>query len=70
MPPICLIVGGRAMEIEARVEENLLMAATLRALGHSKVEFYEMEGLNHDTVEKGAMFAMLGFLQRVLQPGL
>ena len=68
LPPICLIVGGRAMELEARVEENLLMAATLRALGHPKVELYEMEGLNHGTVDKGGTFVMLDFLQRVLQP--
>lgn len=69
LPPICLIVGGRDREWEARVEENELMAATLRAMGHPKVEFYEMEGLNHGTVEKGGMFVMLDFVRGVLQPG-
>lgn len=67
LPPMCFIVGGRAIEWEARVEENLLMAATLRALGHPKVEIYEMEGLNHGTVEKGGMPVLLDFVRRTSQ---
>lgn len=68
LPPICLIVGDRAVEIEARVEENQLMAATLRNLGHPAVEFYEMAGLDHDTVEQGGLIAIPGFIKRTLQP--
>lgn len=66
-PPICLIVGGRDIEFKSRVEENELMAITLRNLGHKKVEFYEMAGLDHGTVEQGAMIIMRGFIQRTLQ---
>lgn len=44
------------------------MAATLRALKHPKVEFYEMQGLNHDTVAEGGMSVMLDFVRGVLQP--
>jgi acetyl esterase/lipase len=66
-PPICLIVGGRDIEFKSRVEENELMAVTLRNLGHKKVEFYEMAGLDHGTVEQGAMIVMRGFMQRTLQ---
>ena len=68
LPPICLIVGGRAIEFKSRVEENELMAVTLRNLGHSAVEFYEMAGLDHNTVEQGAMILIPGFIKRTLQP--
>ena len=43
------------------------MAVTLRNLGHTQVEFYEMAGLDHGTVEKGAMIIAPGFVRRVLQ---
>lgn len=68
LPPICLIVGGRAIEFQSRVEENELMAVTLRNLGHTAVEFYEMAGLDHVMVERGAMILIPGFIQRTLQP--
>lgn len=68
LPPICLVVGGRDIEIEARVEENQLMEATLRSLGHTAVEFHEMSGLNHDTVEKGGQVLIPAFIKRTLQP--
>jgi hypothetical protein len=68
LPPICLIVGGRAIEFKSRVEENELMAVTLRNLGHGAVEFYEMAGLDHSTVEQGAMILIPGFIKRTLQP--
>jgi acetyl esterase/lipase len=68
LPPICLIVGGRAIEFQSRVEENELMRVTLRNLGHSAVEFYEMAGLDHNTVERGAMILIPGFIKRTLQP--
>lgn len=69
VPPICLIVGGRAIEFKSRVEENQLMAVTLRNLGHTRVEFHEMAGLDHGTVEKGAMIIAPQFMRRVLQEG-
>ena len=66
--PICLIVGDRAIEIEARVEENQLMEATLRHLGHTAVEFHEMGGLDHNTVEQGGQVLLAEFIKRTLQP--
>jgi acetyl esterase/lipase len=66
-PPICMIVGGRDIEFKSRVEENELMAVTLRNLGHKNVEFYEMAGLDHGTVEQGAMIIVRGFIQRTLK---
>ncbi|WP_157995209.1 alpha/beta hydrolase [Peristeroidobacter soli] len=66
-PPICMIVGGRDIEFKSRVEENELMAVTLRNLGHKNVEFYEMAGLDHGTVAQGAMIVVRGFIQRTLK---
>jgi acetyl esterase/lipase len=66
--PICLVVGGRDIEIEARVEENQLMEATLRNLGHTAVEFHEMAGLDHGLVEQGGLVLVPAFIKRSLQP--
>lgn len=68
LPPISMVVGGRDIEIEARVEENQLIYATLRSLGHTAVEFHEMSGLNHETVEQGGLILIPSFIQRTLQP--
>ena len=65
LPPICLILGDRAIEYKNRVEENLLLAAALRNLGHPMVEFYEMGGLNHGSVYDGSLILMPGFVKRV-----
>lgn len=67
LPPICLVVGGRDIEFKSRVEENELMAVTLRNLGARHVEFHEMAGLDHNGVEQGAMLIIPGFLERVLK---
>lgn len=55
LPPLCLVLGDRKVEFKCRVEENDLMAVSLKALGNKKVEFYELPGLNHGTVVTGAM---------------
>lgn len=54
LPPVCLITGDRRIEYKSRVEENDLLAVTLRNLGHQNVEFYEMGGLDHGTVWRGS----------------
>ena len=46
-----------------------MVDVTLRNLGHTQVEFYEMAGLDHGTVEKGAMIIAPAFVRRVLQAG-
>jgi acetyl esterase/lipase len=68
LPPMCIVVGDRKLEIEARVEENQFMEATLRNLGHGAVEFHEMSGLDHDTVEQGGLILLPEFIKRTLQP--
>ncbi len=47
--PIVLFTGQRDMEMMARYEENALLYAVLKALGHP-VELYEYPGTDHGTV--------------------
>ncbi len=47
--PLVLFTGQRDMEMMARYEENALLAAVLKAMGHP-VELIEYEGRNHNTV--------------------
>jgi len=65
LPPICLILGDRKIEFKSRVEENELLAVTLRHLGHADVEFHELPDLDHDTVTKGAAEIMPAFIARI-----
>lgn len=65
LSPVCLILGDRKVEFKCRVEENELLAASLRALGHPHVEFYEMGGLDHNTVVQGGMILLRQFVNRL-----
>ncbi len=67
LPPICLILGDRRIEYKNRVEENELLATSLRNLGHQNVEFYEMGGLDHGTVGEGGMVVMRQFIRKILK---
>ena len=69
LPPICLIVGDRKIDWKCRVEENQLLAATLRSMGHPMVEFWEMGGLGHGGVEQGGAMLIPPFIRRVLGTG-
>lgn len=64
LPPICLVTGGRDIEWKCRVEENELLAVSLKQVGCKSVEFYEMGGLNHGSVGQGAMLLIPGFIKR------
>lgn len=68
LPPICLITGDRAIEYKCRVEENDLMAVSLRTLGHPHIEFHEIKGLNHGTVGQGGLPVLKTFIESILQP--
>lgn len=50
LPPMILVLGDRKIEWPVRVEENELMAATLRKMGHPHVEFHENPGYDHGTI--------------------
>jgi acetyl esterase/lipase len=64
LPPICIITGDRKIEWPCRVEENELMAASLRALKHPSVEFHELPGRNHGTVASGVDEIIRKFMAR------
>lgn len=66
LPPICCILGDRAIEYKNRVEENVLFATSLRNLGHPFVELHEMGGLDHGTVVDGAAIVLPAFIHRAL----
>ncbi len=68
LPPICLITGDRAIEFKCRVEENELLAASLRTLGHPHVEFYEMGGFDHGTVGEGGLILARQFIRKICAP--
>jgi len=67
IPPILLLVGDRKLEYKNRVEENELFAASLRNLGHSFTEFYEMEGLDHLSIAGGAWILIPPFVKKVCE---
>lgn len=50
VPPIALVVGDRKIEWPARVQENELMAAALKAMKHTHVEFHENPGYDHGKI--------------------
>lgn len=66
LPPICIITGDRALEWESRVEENALLAVTLRNLGHPLVEFHELPDKDHNSVVSAAYPLFAPFIQKVL----
>ena len=64
LPPICLVLGDRKIEFKSRVEENDLMAVSLRNVGHRDVEFHELSGLDHGTCVTGAMPYARAFINK------
>jgi acetyl esterase/lipase len=64
-PPVCLITGDRRVEWPCRVEENELLAASLRRLGAPKVEFYEMGGLDHGGAGEGGLILLRKFVREI-----
>ena len=55
LPPICLITGDRKIEWKCRVEENQLLAVSLKAVGCPRVEFHEVPKENHGSIGVAAM---------------
>ncbi|MDR2438410.1 MAG: alpha/beta hydrolase [Planctomycetaceae bacterium] len=59
-PPILLVLGDRERDWPVRVQENEFMAASLRAMKHPHVEFYEIKGYDH-----GGIAVALEAFQRI-----
>ena len=71
-PPTMLILGDRKIEWKCRVEENELMAASLKALGAPLVEFSENAGFTHgisgmgDDIKPELLAEIDAFLEKAL----
>lgn len=53
LPPLLLITGDREMDWPGRMEENLLLARTMKICGHADTTLYELQGYGHGMEEAG-----------------
>ena len=63
LPPVIAVTGASGLDIPGRPEENALMVATLKALGHPSAEHYALAGHDHG----GTMCACGGLLVRFIE---
>lgn len=68
LPPSCFLTGGRDIEWKARVEENELLAASIKACGHSNCEFHETEG-NHGGGVRPSGYFLRDFVLKTCDTG-
>jgi acetyl esterase/lipase len=47
-PPLLLITGDREMDWPGRMEENQLLARTMKIVGHADTTIYELQGHGHN----------------------
>ena len=68
LPPCCFLTGGRDIEWKARVEENELLAASIKACGHRNCEFHETEG-NHGGGVYPSCYLLRDFVMKTCDAG-
>ena len=68
LPPSCFLTGERDTEWKARVEENALLEASLRANGITNCEFHETEG-NHGGCEYPSRYFLRDFVMKTCDAG-
>lgn len=68
LPPSCFLTGGRDIEWKGRVEENDLLAASLRANGIRNCEFHETEG-NHGGGVYPSRYFLRDFVMKTCDAG-
>ncbi len=68
LPPACFLAGGRDVEWKCRVEENELLAASLRSCGYPKTEFHETEG-NHGGGVRPSAYFLRDFVMKTCDAG-
>ena len=66
LPPMLLVTGDSARDIPARAEENALLAASLRAMGHHRVECHSLSDCDHGGAFQHCDWLVERFLARVL----
>lgn len=70
LAPILLVTGEPGMDIEGRPEENMLCAASLKAVGHPAAEYQMLAGADHNFAGKRCGGAVLEFALRQLEEKL
>ena len=68
LPPACFLTGGRDVEWKCRVEENELLAASLRNCGYPMTEFHETEG-NHGGGVRPSAYFLRDFVMKTCDAG-
>jgi len=64
LPPIIAVTGASGLDIPGRPEENALMVATLKTLGHQSAEHYALAGYDHGGAMVGCGYLLLRFLEK------
>ena len=65
LPPILLMTGENELDIPCRAEENRLLYASLKALGHPDVEQHAFWGRQHNNVWADTGFYQEDFVRRL-----
>ncbi|MDX9980551.1 MAG: alpha/beta hydrolase fold domain-containing protein [Lentisphaeria bacterium] len=66
LPPMLLVTGDPARDIPARPAENAFLAASLRAMGHPRVEHHPLSGHDHGGAFRSCDWLVDRFLDQVL----
>ena len=64
LPPIIMITGESGLDMPVRPEENAFMAASLKAMGHTAVSCYHLQGHHHGTAFDSCDSLVLDFLNK------
>lgn len=65
VPPLLLVNGDREMDWPGRVEENFLLARTMKIVGHKDTTIYELQGHKHgDGLETAAAPIILRWINQ------
>jgi acetyl esterase/lipase len=65
-PPVLLLTGDRELDMLGRYEENAYFMRMLKVAGHKDVTLFEMQGLNHGTVNYPAFLPAVEWMNKVL----
>lgn len=68
LPPILLVTGESGLDMPGRPEENALMAASLRALGHRMVRCFHIAGADHGGAFDRCESYIADFLKALEEP--
>jgi acetyl esterase/lipase len=65
LPPFLVLVGDASLEWPARTQENAFFVAALKAAGHKKTTYYEVNGLNHGSICEGTAIQVNNFINSI-----